>query len=284
MEIKNRLFPYPVLCDETDDYSGSGLDVEINSQIQGNWIHLQVTFHLKNDSILTLIRRGEACYAIHVECSNTFYRRLIPSDSSEIHLEIPVGNVNGEVAVLALILANRKIEDFVSDSLNEDYAGETIQFDKGAILAYKNIAKINVAKSYEALAGNESFFSIVKVGQPGDTEIKPLSFNILGDRIQIQADPKTYEAYLHFKQRNAVAISLLVLPALTFMINELRNSDRGTYAECGWFIRLQAYYRGKKKEFWEDIISGDDNAVDIAQDILKAPIGNTYQELLESEV
>ena len=29
MEIKNRLFPYPVLCEETDDYIEGCFDVEM---------------------------------------------------------------------------------------------------------------------------------------------------------------------------------------------------------------------------------------------------------------
>jgi len=282
MEIRNRLFPYPVLCDETDDYEEEGLNVTSSTREGMNDINVLVNFHLKNQKMLDLIRMGYAEYVLHLECSSTSFRKVIRSDVSEIAYSIPKSRVNVEVTVLALIVAKRKIENFTSDSLNEDYESESITFEKASILAYKNLPRIYVYKNYEELAGNESLFSIIKVGLPDDEEVKPLTFDLTGDRIKIMVDPKTYAAYIHFQQKASIAMSMLVMPALLYMIDELRESF-DSFSNYMWFVKMKQFYKTQGTDFRDDVIFSDRNIVEIAQEMLKSPIGKAYRDLLEDE-
>lgn len=280
MEIKNRLFPYPVLCDETDDYEEEGLKVSSTTTEGMNDINGIVKFSLENEAMLDLIRMGYAEYVLHLECSSTSYRKVIRSDVSEISYSIPKSRVNVEVTVLALIVAKRKIENFVSDTLNEDYEGENISFEKASILAYKNLPRIYIYKNYEELAGNESLFSIIKVGLPGDEDVKPLAFDLTGDRIKIMVDPETYGAYIRFQQKPSIAMSLLVMPAVHFMIDELRESP-DSFSGCMWFMKMKQFYKAQGKDFIDDVIHSDRNIVEIAQEMLKSPVGKAYRDLLD---
>ena len=149
MEIRNRLFPYPVICDETDDYSGATFEVSTKVKETLNTIRVTTYFSINDSAIVDLIRGGYAEYALHLECTTTSFRKLLRSDVSEITYEIPKAGVNREVAVLALIIAKRKIENFFSGYLNEDYQGTSILFEKASILAYRNMAKIRIVKNYE---------------------------------------------------------------------------------------------------------------------------------------
>lgn len=285
MEIKNRLFPYPVLCDETDDYMEDGLNVISQIREGVHDINGIVRFELENAAMIDLIRAGYAEYVIHLECSSTSYRRVIRSDVQEINYSIPKSRVNVEVTVLAMVVAKRRIENFISKDLNEDYNGEIINFDKASILAYKNLPRIYIYKKYEELAGNESLFCIVKVGLPNDEEIKPLTFDLRGDRIKIMVDPKTYEAYIHFQQKPAIAMSMLVMPAVNYMIDELRASqDPEAFSVYMWYRKMKQFYKSQGKDFIGDIIDSDKNIVEIAQEMLKYPIGKAYRDLLENEV
>ncbi|MCI1398426.1 MAG: hypothetical protein LKG89_07005 [Lachnospiraceae bacterium] len=282
MEIRNRLFPYPVLCDETDDYNEETCDV-VSETVEGmNDIKIHIEFQLDNPEILDLIRQGYAEYAVHLECSTTSFRKLIRSDVSEIDYSIPKSRVNVEIAVLAMVIAKRRIENFSSSDLNEDYSGTTINFDKASILAYRNMPRIYVYKNYEELAGNESLFSIVKVGLPDDEEVKPLTFELGEERIKIMVDPKTYEAYIHFKQKPAIAMSMLVLPALIYAIDELQASP-DSFSNCKWLIKMKQYYKAQKLDFKDEVIESDKNVVEIAQEMLKSPIGKAYRNLMEEE-
>ena len=166
--------------------------------------------------------------------------------------------------------------------MNEDYSGTTINFDKASILAYRNMPRIYVYKNYEELAGNESLFSIVKVGLPDDEEVKPLTFELGEERIKIMVDPKTYEAYLHFKQKPAIAMSMLVLPALIYAIDELQASP-DSFSNCKWLIKMKQYYQAQKLDFKDEVIESDKNVVEIAQEMLKSPIGKAYRNLMQEE-
>ena len=282
MEIRNRLFPYPVLCDETDDYEEEELNVTSSTREGINDISVLVSFNLQNQEMLDLIRMGYAEYVLHLECSSTSFRKVIRSDVSEIAYSIPKSRVNVEVTVLALVVAKRRIENFISDSLNEDYEGESITFEKASILAYKNLPRIYVYKNYEELAGNESLFSIIKVGLPDDEEVKPLTFDLTGDRIKIMVDPKTYAAYIHFQQKSSIAMSMLVMPALLYMIDELKESF-DSFSNYMWFVKMKQFYKAQGKDFRDDVIFSDRKIVEIAQEMLKWPIGKAYRDLLEDE-
>lgn len=282
MEIRNRLFPYPVLCNETDDYKNNVFVTDVKVEERLHEIHIAAKFKLDNLAILDLIRMGMAEYVLHIECSTTYFRKVIKTDINEVSYSIPKERVNGEIAVLSMVVAKRKIASFISEDLNEDYEGETISFDKASILAYQNLPKIQVFKNYEELAGNESLFAVVKVGLPDDEEVHPLTFDLNDDRIKIMVDAKTYAAYIHYQQKSSVAMSLLVLPAVIYMLDELRGSPE-SFSNKMWFVKMKQYYKSQGLDFIEDIVQGK-NIVEAAQEMLKSPIGKAYRELMEDEV
>ena len=282
MEIRNRLFPYPVLCNETDDYQNNAFETEVKVEERLHDIHIKAKFKLDNLAILDLIRMGMAEYVLHLECSMTYFRKVIKTDINEISYSIPKERVNGEIAVLSMVVAKRRIVSFTSEDLNEDYDGESISFDKASILAYQNLPKIQVFKNYEELAGNESLFAVVKVGLPDDEEVHPLSFDLNDDRIKIMVDAKTYACYIHYQQKGSVAMSLLVLPAVIYMLDELRGSPE-SFSSKMWFVKIKQYYKSQGLDFIEDIVQGK-NIVEAAQEMLKSPIGQAYRELIEDEV
>lgn len=282
MEIKNRLFPYPVLCYETDDYGEDYLGAEVAETGEDlNGIDIRVKFILNSSDIWDLIRSDKARFVAHLECTNTCYRKYIESDKPIIDYSIPKDKVNGIVTVLAMIVAKTRIDGYTSSELNEDYNDTLITFEKGSILAYFNAAKIDVHKDYEELAGNEPLFSVIKLGNEFD-EPKPLEFDIEdSDRIKIFADPKTYNSYIHFRQNNTVAVSLLVLPALVYTIEILRE-DEEPYLEKHWYIRLDSMYKKVGKSL-HAVLEDQPSTIALAQDMLNNPIAKTYSSLVEME-
>lgn len=279
MEIKNRLFPYPVLSDETDDYVKGkfGVDTKVTEEIGS--IHISFDIHLENNEMLDLIRMGEAEYVIHLECISTAFRKALKTDINQLSYRIPKDRVNNEISVLAMVVAKKKIENYFSSDWNEDYEGTSVVFEKAAILAYRNLPKIYISKNYEELAENESLFSVVKMVSIDKEEEKPITFDLNGDRIKILVDEATYNAYIRFQHSTAIALSLLVLPAVTYMIEELRV-DFDIYHSKRWFLKLSGYFKSMGENF-KEIIDSDKNAVELAQEMLKYPIGKTYEQLLE---
>lgn len=283
MEIKNRLFPYPVLCGETDDY-GPHTEFALEPKLvdSRHELILKYDFVVKCDSLETLIRKGQVGYVLHIECSTTSFRVALKSDVPYIEYRLPKSRVSGEINLVAMLVAKVNIDQYANDDLNEDYAGESIAFKKGAILAYQNLPPVYVSKKTEDLANNESFFSVVK--QPGldPDEIKPLSFNLVGDKIQILVDERTYDSFIQYQHSQHIAMSLLVLPAIAYMITEV-SEDPDSYARYPWFQRLEKFYRAEGKDFVEDVLHKDDNPINIAQEMLQNPISKAYRELFVLE-
>ena len=60
MDIRNRLFPYPVLCEDTDDYVEGDFYVETKLLEQNiNNILVQFNMHLDNPGLQNLINTGK---------------------------------------------------------------------------------------------------------------------------------------------------------------------------------------------------------------------------------
>lgn len=163
MEIKNRLFPYPVLCTENDDYMDCSFDVKANlTEDVSDFILTFDVELLNNKELNVLIREGLAEVIVHVECSSTAYRSVIAITGNKRIFRLPKSRVNKEVYLVGMIVAQKAIKGFTCSKLNEDYGTDPIDFQKGSILAYKNIAKYVISKNYEELAGDNAFFTIIK--------------------------------------------------------------------------------------------------------------------------
>jgi len=283
MEIRNRLFPYPVLCGETDDYNENVEFVIEPSMIENTYdVLFDYEFGLKCDALETLLRKGLAQFVLHIECSTTAFRIALKSEVPHIEYRLPKSKVNGEVQLVAMIVAITDIPHYESKDLNEDYIGENIDIKKGDILAFQNIPSVFISKKSEELANNESFFSVIKRAGLDPDEVKPLTFNLHNDRIQIIVDEKTYEAFIRFQHSRSIAMALLILPTLTYMVTEVSNNP-DSYFQFQWFQKMTKFYQSQGKDFIEDIIRKDDNPVNIAQEMIDDPVSKAYRELYALE-
>ena len=105
MNITNRLFTYPVLSVEKDDYKESLFNVDFAQAMQGvNSIILIFDIAMNCPELEQLILNGQAEYVIHLECSTTAYREVLRSVSKHIEHTIPIGRVNGSFDAVAFVI------------------------------------------------------------------------------------------------------------------------------------------------------------------------------------
>lgn len=280
MEIKNRLFPYPVLCDNNDDYIESKFDVTVTKEEKLNDIILHFDIELDNTELLSLIREGKVEYVMHIECPYTSYRKVVRGFSKPIEYSIPKEKVNKDVYLVAMVVATSEINNFYSDSFNEDY-DESVYFEKGSILAYKNLPRLIIVKNYEELARGDSFFTIVNKSY-GKEEMEPVTYDLSGDKIKILVDNNMYNKYVKFQTNQdmfPLIISLLVLPALAYAIEILRNEGNGNYASTYWYQKLCKSCELKGKDFKNDIVEGEFTAIEVAQLLLEEPVEMAFNNI-----
>ena len=284
MEIKNRLFPYPVLSEENDDYIDSVFSASftVDSELNDFLVRLNVT--LENcDEIGWLIRDGIADVVIHIECSSTAYRTFTVMNGNSKTFKISKSRVNNEVYLVAMIVAKKDIVEFTSSHLNEDYQDEVVDFKKGAILGYVNMGKFAVVKNYEELAGDSAFFTIIKRTTQNSDEVYPVTYEISDHKIKILVDEKTYDEYVKYHGSalmEPITNTLLVMPALAYMVETVRENGTDPYVGLYWYQKISKSCQVQGKNFVEDIIdNADKTSLEIAQELLKYPISRAFENL-----
>ncbi len=283
MEIKKRLFPYPVLSEDSDDYIDSSFNVEAK-MLDNNLNNIKLSFSmtLDNKGLKHLIDKGMAEYIIHIECSNTAFRTAIHTSSEEETYNISNGKVSGEVQLLGMVVAKTAIDHYSNEKLNPDYEGVDISFPTGAIMAYQNMPKLNVLKNYEELSNEESLFSIIKRTAIDEYEEKPISFSFDSDRIRISVGEEIYKNYVQYKnntQMQPLLHSLLLMPALVELVETLKYQGYQDYESTRWFLTFEKLYDMKGKDFINDVILSEDMIMDIVQEMLRLPIGKAFANM-----
>ena len=283
MEIRNRLFPYPVLCIENDDYTDSEFYVNNNLKEELTDITFSFDIFLKNNEELQyLIQKGYAEFAIHIECSTTAFRTIIKTSSNKIKYSIAKSKVNGWIDILGTIVATKKITEFKSEHLNEDY-DESVIFEKGSILAYYNLPRVFVTKNYEELAGDNAFFTVIKKLSIDNEEQTPVTYDISDAKIKILVDEDIYNEYIKYHgnaNMEPLTNSLLVMPAIVYMIDTLRYEGVKQYKPLYWYQKISKSCQLQNQSFEEDIIYNDEKtSMEIAQEMLLLPITRAFAGL-----
>ena len=283
MKITNRLFSYPVLCDDKDDlryevgehllnlftvrfpYSRFIVDAELPVNdiynINMNFDVFTDCFELQN-----LIDTGYAEYLIHLECAATAFRTAIASSVQQISCHIPINKVNGIMDRTVFIVLRRDIEDFTCADWNDDFDNIKISLPKGSILAYKNLLPLNIQKQYEEFKNTSSMFRVHKL--PEDME-KPIDINLDKDNIYIGLNAAEYDLYNRYCKMTDIQPllnSLIILPALVYIIDEIRQ-EMVDYTNRKWYKSLI------KNNLENEIYDSNKKSIELAQKIMELPIG-----------
>lgn len=281
MEIRNRLFPYPVLSEDNDDYSEGSFRVEVAVEQGINEITFNFYINLMNAGIQRMINHGDAYFAVHLECSKTAYRKMLVSSQKTISFHISTTRVNGDVALVGMVIAKKDIAYYKNETLNEVYTSADIFIPRAGIIAYHNMAKVRIAKNYEELKSSESFFSIIRRAKDND-DMHAIEFELTQEKIKIVVDENIYSAYIRYSMDdNAKNLlwSLLLMPAVIYMLERLRIDGIETYEETEWYQKISSSYSAQGVSFESVIRDGDVSITDIAQEMLRLPIGKTFDNI-----
>lgn len=80
MEIRYKLYPYPVLAYYSDDYKDGSFEATIDLRKDGYNIRIDFMASLTNEGLKRLIQTGQARYAYHLECAQTGFREVVTTD------------------------------------------------------------------------------------------------------------------------------------------------------------------------------------------------------------
>ena len=281
MNITNRLFTYPVLSDEKDDFVNSIFHVDYEQSMQGvNSLKLVFDITMNCEDLERLIIDGKADYVIHLECSTTAYREVIHSVSKHIEHVIPIGRINGSFDAVAFIILKKNIKNYYCSDWVEDFSGPIPNLTVGTILAYQNLSSLDITKDYEEFTNAGSIFSIYKRVIEEDS---PAEISLDSNKIRIGLGTKDYDVYSVYSGKTelqSVFHSMLILPALVYVFEELKQEGgEETYHNKEWFLALEKAYSKRGIVFMDEVLNPEKTSYKLAQEAMELPLSKAFNQI-----
>lgn len=281
MNITNRLYTYPVLSDEKNDYQKSRFDVDVKQYMNGiNTIVLEFNIDMTNAELGQLIRDGKAEYVIHLEGSSTAFRISLHSSTNYIKYEIPIGRVNGKLEMVAFIVSREDITHFSSVDLDDDYEGLKFSISKSSILGYQNLPPLEITKDFEEFSNASSIFLVYKRLTEED---KPIEIGLDSHKIRIGLGSAEYNVFAKFSNKvelQPVFHSMLILPTLVYVFEELRQEGGiDNYSSREWFLSLEKSYSKRGVDFLGEIQDSEKPSIELAQEAMELPLNKAFSQI-----
>lgn len=282
MEIKYKLYPYPVLSSYSNDYENGAFDVTIDIVRDGYDLRVDFLATLTCQSLLDCIKQGTAKYVYHLECAQTGFRTVIRTDRvSEVYVLLN-RSVNGKLQICPFVVAVDDLQSYTSPEFHEDYQGVAFDIEAGCVMAVGKTVTVDISKDIDDLADTPSIFSICK--NP-DASCKQMLVDMSQRKIIIKlplSDFYSYKVLSAFQQAQPILNSLTVVPALVYVLEELRAlpiQERSENSDALWYKVLS---KALLTQFDCDIESeefNNQNFLALAQKLINNPISDAFSFL-----
>lgn len=276
MEIKNRLYPHPVLRENNDDYINSSFEMDLSYERDIKRLKLNISFKLNNKTLEKMILDEKAQYVIHIECPKTSYRKIITTTEKILSENLKDENILGKIQVTSFIVAKESILNYENESFNSDYFGMKFNLEKGTILAIGDSYKIDVDKEKESLGNVPSIFTICKKMTTDETGIN-IEYNM--NKIRIDLNISDYERYTQLVSSSNQFIDIincsLIFPTLIYVFEKLKNEfDEIEESDYRWFKALKNIFEKYGYRFNQELFENE-TSLQLAQKILDFPFSKS---------
>lgn len=284
MEIKYKLYPYPVLAYYSDDYKDGSFDTTIDVRSEGYNIRIDFISTLTNEGLKKLISNGAASYTYHLECPQTGYRQVLSTDKISESVIIPDNKISGKFYICPFIVATEDIAGYTDSSFHDDYAGSSFEVEAGCVLAVGRQVTATISKETEDLANTPSVFSIIRNADPLVTQ---MIVGIDSQKIIVKLPLNDYYSYKSLSKApitQPVLNAITIIPALTYALEELRSKtieEREELSDYGWYRTVR---KALLTKFEVEVESDDftqENMIVLAQKLINDPLSGAFKVLCD---
>lgn len=285
MEIKYKLYPYPVLSSFSNDYKRGSFKTEIKVERDGYNMRLKFSSELTSESLLNCIHLGSAKYVYHIECAQTGFRKVVKTDKAQDEYVIEHKSVNGKIQICCFIVAVEDIKDYSSSDFHDDYQGLSFDIEAGCVVAVGNMTTIDVSKDIDDLANTPSIFNIIK---NSDETCKEMLVDMTQRKIIIKlplSDFYSYKALSTNPLAQPILNSLTIVPALTYVLEELKAlsvQERSENAEALWYKVISKVLATQFQCNIESEEFSNQNMIALAQKLINNPVSDAFTFLSSS--
>lgn len=288
MQIKGRLFSYPILNENTFLSTYNNKSIELIFTVDENddyFILKNLHYKCNSEYLLAKIKNNEVAVECIIECSSTIYKATYLITEQEKDICLLKNDLEGKVEISLIAYATEELILESSNEFDEDYRNINFNISKSQILAFDDrfSSQIIHRESSDNLA--HSIFSIIR-NEMSESMLYEIS--IKTNKIEISLARDIYNKYLKVYDiddfTNEFFCSLLV-PALSEGLHEcLKTASNACDIEIisekyNWFISIMDAYKrlhgcDLNLEKFKDYKM---NA--LAQELLGFPIGKALDEI-----
>lgn len=277
MDIRHKLYPHPVLKNETDDYKTSHFSCELKQDRGVKKFLMEAHFSLDNPQLLQLIEEEKAEYVLHIECSLSAFRCVIASKTPSFKFDLEDSRLLDKVSICSFLLAKTDITHYTNEDFDDDYMDTTFPCEKGTILAVGSQSVFSVEKDKNDLASVPSIFKIyLKLDHEGQGAMIELDDNDIKIGLS-QEDYKNYQ--LQCRSHTKVVNAFLILPTLIYALDYLKT-DFIELEDLKWVQALKVAFKRGGQTLNQALLDSTPS-VTLAQTILQNPISSAFSEIDE---
>lgn len=280
MKLSERSYPHPVIGNR-DDVPNAAFQTSIQMSSDKENIYIDVEAGSNSQVLENGINTGDICYLLHVDCSNTFFRKSFSFNTGKHRQMIASENLNDLIEVNVFAVASKKIAGYQLAEAHLDYGNISFEIAEGDILAVSDTMTFHIESQFDSMKRIGSIMQIVQ--NPRTDSDLPLTVDLSGEKIIILMSKQDFAEYKLLKTNEfivgplTVAVVLPVLvEALQYLKNEFQDSDDD---ECPrWAVVLKRRIKMLDLAGEEPLIA--------AQRLLELPIKRALastRALVESE-
>lgn len=264
MKLSARSYPHPVLGNR-DDVPNAAFQASLDMTTDREQVYIAAEIKCSSQTINSLITTGDAEFVIHVECSNTMFRRAYPFSNPSHRISIPIDNLNDAVEVNVFVRAARALSTYRIPDAHPDYGTATFEVGKGDVLAVAEGQVFHIESSFDSLSRIGSIMQITE----SESDDAPMNANFETDKIVIYLSKKDFADYKLLKSSDGITGPLttaIVLPVLVEGLHIWREiQTEGSDDSQRWVKALTRKIAALGLE-------NESNSLILAQKILELPV------------
>jgi hypothetical protein len=280
MDIRYKLYPYPVLSSFSNDYIGCSFisNIQVVRDIQDIVIKMNVI--MNNAELQNLIDLNKAEYLFHIECSQTSYRYVLKTCDTENIKRISESKLNGKVSICSFIVAKEDIHNYTNSKFNEDYGNMMFNISKGSILGIGGQTNIDIIKEMDEMSKIPSIFSILRRDVDNN---EGMQIDINGEKIKIwlsNEDFYNYKSICNMPSYLPVIHSMIIMPTLLYAFETLKQNGTDEYESYRWYKSIDRILKKSELSLDSDILE-DIPTYQLSQKLLGLPIKRALSSMID---
>ena len=280
MDIKAKLYPYPVLTGFSDDYKETScFNIDVACERTSEEIVLNFSASLINNELNVFVEKGVAQFVCHIECPQTALRKVVTSQRLSFAERLMATQVAGRVEICPFIVATEPLNHYRNNDFNEEYEPYAFDIEAGCVLGVGKQCILDVDHETNDLADLPSVFSVIL-----KLDATELMVNADGQKIVIYLPEKDFYTYKAINKDigfRPILVSMVVIPALLETLETLtrQGDERIDSNDLAWY---RAVNKQMNKVFGFSIESDEFlnyEKFKMAQSLLGLPISKALKTL-----